>query len=87
MQAVPEHTGFGTEEDSLGCVAYLEPKPPKRDLAKQRENEGKVLRFQAKFADKSLDQTRTFVIGYFLNDDSMNVLELPQRFAVITVEC
>lgn len=33
-QAVPPHTGYGTEEDSMGGVVSLNPKAPKCDMKK-----------------------------------------------------
>lgn len=39
---IPPHTGFGSEEDSLGSVNRLAPCPPRRDFVKMMKNEGKV---------------------------------------------
>lgn len=34
FQPVPPYTGFGSEEDSLGSVYALQPKPPRKDVNK-----------------------------------------------------
>lgn len=33
-QPVPPYNGFGSEEDSLGSVYSLQPKPPRKDINK-----------------------------------------------------
>ena len=33
-QPIPPYNGYGYEEDSLGSVFYLQPKPPKKDIKK-----------------------------------------------------
>jgi hypothetical protein len=33
-QPVPPYNGFGTEEDSMGSVHSLQPKPPRLDMKK-----------------------------------------------------
>lgn len=33
-QPIPPYNGFGSEEDSLGSVFSLDPKPPRKDLNK-----------------------------------------------------
>ena len=44
---LPPYNGFGDEEDSLGYVYRLIPKPPKKDYFKWVDNQ-KNLRFKAK---------------------------------------
>ena len=46
---IPPYNGFGDEVDSLGYVYKLEPKKPKRDFFKYVDNDGKILRFTARF--------------------------------------
>eukprot|EP01013_Petalomonas_cantuscygni_P043380 TRINITY_DN813_c0_g1_i2.p1 TRINITY_DN813_c0_g1~~TRINITY_DN813_c0_g1_i2.p1 ORF type:complete len:867 (-),score=210.36 TRINITY_DN813_c0_g1_i2:623-3223(-) len=80
---LPEHTGFGTEEDALGAWLTLVPKPPKRDLAKFLRFTGSVnstLRFEMRFLEPSpLDANRTFVLTYHQADDTVAVFEPQQR--------
>ena len=44
------YTGYGSWDDSMASVIALIPKKPKKDLAKLFFNEGKTLRFSAKFS-------------------------------------
>lgn len=72
----PAHTGFGSEEDSLGSFLYLMPKIPKQDFKKLMENDGLSLRFAATFVNpQPEDRDRRFVITYFLNNDTMSIFE------------
>jgi hypothetical protein len=78
----PPWNGFGSEEDSLGNCTSLISKAPKKDFIKMLANEGKVLRFLAKMIpknEKDLNATRSFVIRYYLSDDTVDVFEPPQR--------
>ena len=79
-QEIPPYMGFGSWEDSLGSVKSLNPKPPKRDLIKLYSNEGKILRFFARFAKPCPEDTvRRFVITYYLADDHLMIFEPPIR--------
>jgi hypothetical protein len=72
----PPHTGFGSEEDSLGSFLYLMPKIPKQDFKKLMENDGLSLRFAARFLNaQPEDRDRRFVITYFLNNDTISIFE------------
>merc|ERR1719160_802711 len=76
----PPYTGYGSWDDSMSSVLHLIPKVPKKDFHKLYNNEGKVLRFTAKFVNaKSEDVNRFFVIIFYLFDDSMSIFEPPQR--------
>lgn len=60
---IPPHNGFGDEIDSLGYVYRLIPEKPKKDFFKQVDNEGKILRFTAKFNTRvPEDVDRRFII-------------------------
>lgn len=73
---IPPYNGFGDEEDSLGYVYKLEPKKPKRDFFKYVDNDGKVLRFTAKFITQvPEDVDRRFIISYYLADDTISIFE------------
>ena len=76
---IPPHNGFGDEEDSLGYVYRLIPKPPKKDYFKWMDNQI-YLRFQAKLNTiKPEDIDRRFIITFFLHDDNVLVYEPSQR--------
>jgi len=64
----------------MSSVIHLIPKQPKKDFKKLFDNEGKVLRFTARFVDpKPEDQNRLFVFNYMLADDTISIHEPPQR--------
>lgn len=76
----PPYTGYGSWDDSMGSVQRLVPKPPRKDLKKLYENEGKILRYTARYYDgKPEDEGRVFVINYHLFDDTVSIHEPPQR--------
>ncbi|KAH0794609.1 EF-hand domain-containing protein 1 [Histomonas meleagridis] len=77
---IPPYNGWGDEEDSLGYCTSLHPKVPKKDVVKLINNDGLILRFEAKFTNpRPQDVNRKFVIAYYLADDTIAVFELPQR--------
>lgn len=76
----PPYTGYGSWDDSMSSVTHLIPKQPKKDLVKLFNNEGKVLRFTARFENpKPEDQNRLFVFNFHLFDDTLSIHEPPQR--------
>jgi len=81
----PEHTGFGTEEDSRQSWESLHPMPPRKDTRKMITFSGKVLYFKAKLINDGNkrvlqnDRARVFIFRYFLADDTMMIFEPPQR--------
>lgn len=77
---IPPHNGFGDEIDSLGYVYRLIPEKPKKDFFKAVDNEGKILRFTAKFNTRvPEDLERRFIISFFLSDDSISIYEPAQK--------
>lgn len=78
---VPDHTGYGTHEDSLQSVLMLIPKPPKRDyLLKMLEFGNKTLRFAATMvSSKKEDSGRRFILSYHIASDAISIFEPPQR--------
>merc|ERR1712032_664039 len=51
-----------------------------KDFIKLYENEGKILRFTAKFLHpKPEDVSRLFVVNFHLQDDTLSIHEPPQR--------
>ncbi|CAM9722035.1 unnamed protein product, partial [Heterosigma akashiwo] len=73
---LPPPTGFGSEEDSLAsCVGSLVLKPPVKTF-----KENRVLRYMATMVTRAPeDAGRTFVIQYFITDDTIMVAEPPKR--------
>ena len=63
----------------MGYVYRLIPKPPKKDFFKWVDQQI-CLRFTAKFnTNKPEDVNRSFIITYYLNDDSLQIYEPPVR--------
>lgn len=78
--ATPPYNGYGSWDDSMSSVIHLIPKPPRKDFNKLYHNDGKILRFTARFANpKPEDQSRLFVINFHLFDDTLSIHEPPQR--------
>merc|ERR1719146_298762 len=64
----------------MGSVLNLIPKMPQKDFIKLFKNEGKVIRFTARFKDpKPEDAERLFVVNFHLFDDTLSIHEPPQR--------
>lgn len=77
---VPPPTGFGSEGDSMASVLHLRPKKPRQDLRKMLHNDRKILRFAATLESAAPEDVgRSFVIAYYLADDTVMVFEPPQR--------
>lgn len=77
----PPYNGFGSEEDSLQtCSGSLMPKPPKKDGLKLKLYAGQMLRFRIKFSQpKPVDADREFILQIFLEDDTVQIREIPNR--------
>ena len=74
---MPKYNGYGTEEDSLGSVHQLQPKPPRLDMKKMFKQDMHVLRFEAKLVSTELDdENRKFIISFYCGDDSIQVYEV-----------
>lgn len=79
-QPVPPYNGFGSEEDSLGSVYSLQPKPPRKDINKMFTCDQNILRFEARLISENReDNTRKFIISFFCGDDSVQVYEHTDR--------
>lgn len=74
---IPPPTGFGSEEDSLRSITgSLMPGPP--PMKKLGEN--KMLSFLASLASGGIDDVdRRFVITYYVQDNTIKILEPPVR--------
>lgn len=76
----PPYSGFGSWDDSMASVTHLVPKPPRKDFNKLYHNDGKILRYTARFANpKPEDVDRLFVVNYHMADDTVSIHEPPQR--------
>lgn len=77
QREVPPPTGFGSEEDSLRSVAgSLLPGPP----AVKKLGENKVLSFFCSLLSGGIDDVdRRFVITYYVQDQTMKIVEPPVR--------
>ncbi|XP_041663505.1 EF-hand domain-containing family member C2 [Cheilinus undulatus] len=84
-RTLPPYNGFGSEEDSLASCLSLLPKPPQRDFHKFMEKDRRglnshMLNFRAKLVTSDpIDTERTFIISFYLSDDSISVFERPQK--------
>jgi hypothetical protein len=80
QKIIAPFNGWGDEEDSAGYCTSLHPKPPRKNVVKLINNDGKVLRFNAQFKNPApQDVERRFVIAFFLADDTVAVFENPTR--------
>eukprot|EP00899_Mesostigma_viride_P022957 jgi/Mesvir1/3846/Mv19812-RA.1 len=85
--AVPPHNGFGSREDTLQNCISLVPKPPKKDFHKLMEKDKCVLRWQCALVEtqdsvgqlSDVDKARSFILQYFLGDDTLSIFEPPVR--------
>jgi EF-hand domain-containing protein 1 len=76
-QALPQYNGYGTEEDSLGSVHSLQPKPPKVDMKKMFKQDMHILRFEAKvISTEPDDEHRKFIVSFYCGDDTIQVYEV-----------
>lgn len=74
---LPPYNGYGIEEDSLGSVYHLQPKPPKIDMQKMFKQDMHILRFEAKLiSTEPDDETRRFIISFYCGDDTIQVYEV-----------
>eukprot|EP00825_Cyclidium_porcatum_P048735 TRINITY_DN8265_c0_g1_i2.p2 TRINITY_DN8265_c0_g1~~TRINITY_DN8265_c0_g1_i2.p2 ORF type:complete len:177 (+),score=24.98 TRINITY_DN8265_c0_g1_i2:117-647(+) len=68
---------FGSQEDSLGSVKSLQPKPPRKDLNKMYTQDQYILRFDARLVSENKDdQQRKFIISFFCGDDTIQAYEV-----------
>lgn len=71
-QPLAKYNGYGTEEDSLGSIYSLQPKPPKIDIKKVFKQDMHILRFEAKVVSTEPDdESRDFIISFYCGDDTI----------------
>eukprot|EP00210_Caulerpa_lentillifera_P006079 g5808.t1 len=81
--ALPPHNGFGSLEDSKQNCIMLIPKPPKKDFLKLMNKDRIVLRFASRltsteqYSPTEEDAERTFIVTYFMADDTIAIFEKP----------
>lgn len=74
---IPPYMGYGTEEDSMGHVLSLQPKPPKLDMKKMFKQDMHILRFNSKMVSTEPDdESRSFIISFYCGDDTIQVYEV-----------
>jgi hypothetical protein len=74
---LPAYNGYGTEEDSLGSVYSLQPKPPKLDMKKMFKQDMHILRFDSSLVSTEPDdESRKFIISFYCGDDTIQVYEI-----------
>lgn len=85
---IPPKQGFmiGNDEDSLASHKHLIPKAPRKNVKQILSNAGVTLRFKAKVSDlkksvDAFDEGRSFIIKYFVGDDTVSIHETPIRNA------
>lgn len=75
-QTLPPYNGFGSLDDSKQSCLSLIPQPPKKDVMKMLENDGKMLRYFAYMdSTRPEDKGRRFIISYRLSDDTISIYE------------
>jgi len=79
-EPVPSYNGYGTEEDSIGSVKSLNPKPPRKNEKRIFKNDMHILRFDAKLVSTEPDdENRKFIIAFYVGDDTIQVYEVCER--------
>ncbi|CAD8082150.1 unnamed protein product [Paramecium primaurelia] len=79
-QPVPPYNGYGYEEDSLGSVYSLQPKPPKKDVRKNFTQDQFILRFESRLISEVREENqRRFIISFYCGDDTIQVYLTSER--------
>ncbi|KAA6383463.1 MAG: putative flagellar protofilament ribbon protein rib74, partial [Streblomastix strix] len=77
---IPPWLGFGSELDSLATCFHIQPKVWPRDVFKLLVLDKEALHFLCRIETSIPGESeRRFVLTFFLNDDSIQVYEPPQR--------
>lgn len=82
IHPIPPYNGFGSEEDSLQTVKFLEPsmKLHGEYLVDKFKRDKHILRFSAKLISSfPSDEERAFIISYFVRDEDIMVYEVAKR--------
>jgi hypothetical protein len=77
---IPPKSLIGSDEDTLRSCLSLHPKPAPKDQVKMLKHLHDILRFRCHMITRnSIDATRSFILTYFMSDDTIQVFEPPQR--------
>lgn len=77
---IPPYNGWGSLADSEANCLSLIPKPPHRDMNKFLTLDRCNLRFKAQMISDIVENCeRTFIITYYLSDDTISVYEIAGR--------
>ena len=81
IHPIPPHNGFGSEEDSMLNVKFLDPNGKIHEYVSDKFKRDKhILRFNAKLISSVPSaEERTFIISFFLRDEAVQVYETAQR--------
>ncbi|EAX87685.1 MGC84469 protein, putative [Trichomonas vaginalis G3] len=77
---VPPPSLIGSDEDTLRSCISLHPKPAPKDQVKLLKHSNDILRFKCHMVTRnSVDASRSFILTYFMADDTIQVFEPPAR--------
>ena len=78
IHPIPPYNGFGSEEDSLLNVFYLNPTGKNKEFISQKFRRDKhILRYLAKLISPFIsDDERRFLISFYLRDNAIQVYEI-----------
>ena len=81
IHPIPPHNGFGSDEDSLLSVFYLNPQGKIHEKYTNGFKKDKhILRFNAKMISPvPSDEERKFILSYYCKDDSIQIYEIADR--------
>ena len=81
IHPIPSHNGFGSEEDSLLSVFYLNPAGKVHEhYTKEFKRDKHILRFNAKLISPvPSDEERKFIVSYYVKDESIQIYEIADR--------
>ena len=81
IHPIPSHNGFGSEEDSLLSVFYLNPAGKVHEYYTDKFKRDKhILRFNAKLISPvPSDEERKFILSYYVRDESIQIYEIADR--------
>lgn len=73
---IPPHNGFGSEEDSLLTVFYLNPSVAVKRIVDQFKKDKHILRFNGRIINQNQNEAeRKFVFSVFVADDTLQIFE------------
>ncbi len=81
IHPIPPYNGFGSEEDSLLNVFYLDPTGKTKEFITEKFKRDKhILRYLAKLISSNpADEERKFLLSFYLRDNEVQVYEMAGR--------